>query len=364
VNEQVFQIALTRIKGLGPIRQKRLLDHFIDASGIFNASSNALREPEGIGELAFRAIESFKGFTAIEKELELLSDKNIETHFYTDESYPNRLRFCVDAPILLYTVGKMDFNKQRFVGIVGTRKASNYGKRMVRKLLEELSSLNITLVSGLAYGIDINAHRTALDYDMQNIAVLAHGLQRVYPTEHRECLKQMAANGGAITEYPYGVIPNRENFPERNRIIAGLCDALVLVESKKKGGAMITAELADSYNRDVFAVPGKTEDTLSRGCNFLIKRQKAHMLEDPQDLIRQMNWIPSSKKKKVQKQLFVPMGKNEEKIVSFLSEQGTSHLEEIAQGIKLNSTQIALHLLELEINGVIRSMPGSIYALC
>ncbi len=365
-DERIYQLALTRVKGLGPIRQKKLIEHFTTASSVFQASVKELSELEGLGQIAARKIKKFSAFDAVEKDLVEIDKRGISTHFYTDKSYPNRLRFCDDSPVLLYSSGNIDFNREKFVAIVGTRRATNYGKRMLESILEGLSSAGITLVSGLAYGIDIHAHISALKYDIQNIAVLAHGLDKVYPDSHASALKKMAKKGGAVSEYTLGVKPDRENFPERNRIIAGLADATIVVESKRQGGAMITAEIADGYHRDVFAVPGKIEDPLSAGCNYLIKRNKAHLLESAEDLLRLMNWKEFEKRKKLgaQKKLFVQLSSRDEQILSFLKEKGTCHNEEIAGLLGVSPSQLALHMLELEMNGLVRSHPGGLYSIC
>jgi DNA processing protein len=366
VEERVFQLALTRVRSLGPVRQRKLIEQFGSAKQIFESTLSEISAVNGIGRLAASKIKSYKQFEGLRVELEEAKAKGLDIHFYTDDSYPNRLRFCADAPNLLYSIGNIDLNKERFVSIVGTRRATNYGKRMVKKLIEQLSEHRVNLVSGLAFGIDIYAHREALKYSIQNIAVVAHGLDRIYPNEHRQSVKSMLANGGLISEYPFGVKPDKEHFPERNRIIAGLTDATVVVESKKKGGAMITAEIADGYHRDVFAVPGKTEDALSQGCNFLIKKNRAHLLEDANDLLDIMNWRDQNETKKqgTQKKLFVSLTKKDEQILAFLKENGTSHTEEIARSLNTTTSKLALQMLELEMNGLVRSHPGSLYSFC
>ena len=366
IEERVYQIALTRVKSLGPVRQRKLIEYFGSAKACFQSSEVELSSVEGIGSLAARNIMNFNGFEKIQIEYDELSSKGLQIHFFSDDSFPNRLRYCSDAPNLIYSLGSINFNKERFVSIVGTRRATNYGKRTVKKLLEELSEHKINLVSGLAYGIDIYAHREALKYDMQNIAVVAHGLDRVYPNEHRQTVKSMISNGGVISEYGFGVKPDKEHFPERNRIIAGLADATIVIESKRKGGALITAEIADGYHRDVFAVPGKTEDPLSEGCNFLIKKNKAQLIEKADDLLRAMNWIQESNKKKLgtQKKLFVSLSRKEEEIIAFLQKSGPCHSEEIARELSTTVGMLALQMLELEMSGLVRSHPGSIYSLC
>ena len=248
---------------------------------------------------------------------------------------------------------------------MGTRNNTDYGKAVCEKLIEELTDKNILIVSGLAFGIDTIAHKAALKQQLPTVGVLAHGLDRIYPAQNKSLAAQMTGNGGLLTDYPSKTNPDKQNFPKRNRIVAGICDALVVIESSIKGGSLITAELANSYNKDVFALPGKTTDLKSEGCNYLIKQNKASLIAHAHDLMAAMNWGSTvSKKKKMQRELFIELTPPEKMIVDILQSKEQFHVDELFAQSALSSSAMAGALLSLEMQGIVQNMPGKIYKLC
>ncbi|RYG08220.1 MAG: DNA-protecting protein DprA, partial [Chitinophagaceae bacterium] len=286
----IHKIALTLIKGVGSMLSKNLLLHFGDAEAVFKASFAQLMKVDGIGEKTAKSILHTDAVTLAEKEIEFLEKHQIKLLFYTDEGYPKRLKNCYDAPILLYYKGTSDLNHPRVISIVGTRNATSYGKTLCKQLTEMLKPYDVLIVSGLAHGIDAAAHKECVQAEVPTVGVLGHGLDRIYPAVHRELAAKMIKNGGLLTEFLPGSNPDRENFPKRNRIIAGMADVTVVIEASIKGGALITAEIANSYNRDVYAFPGRVSDEFSEGCNFLIKTNRAGLINHPKDLIYYLGW--------------------------------------------------------------------------
>jgi DNA processing protein len=293
-----------------------------------------------------------------EKEIKLMEKNNINHLFYTDKQYPNKLKLCTDSPINLYYKGNIDWNNQRFLSIVGTRKSTQFGKEYTQNLISELAQYNIVIVSGLAFGIDIAAHKAALHNGLDTVAALAHGLDRVYPSQHANVAQEIMQQGALLSDYMCGVAPDRQNFPSRNRIVAGISDATIVIESSKKGGSLITADIANSYNRDVFAVPGKPIDKQSEGCNYLIKNYKAILLHNINDIVKNLNW--DLQEKTVQQSLFNSLTTEEELIIEVL-EQKALHVDEIKQKLQWHSSKIAKHLLQMEFKDIIIPLPGKIY---
>ncbi|MGF1924010.1 MAG: DNA-processing protein DprA, partial [Bacteroidia bacterium] len=286
----VYNIALTLIKNVGSRQAKKLLNTFGSAEAVFAAKKAKLLEIEGIGEKIASSILNTDALVKAEKQVAFIKKHKIEVLFYTDNNYPKRLRECYDAPILLYFRGEANFNQERVIGIVGTRNATTYGKQLCKSLVELLKPYGVLIISGLAYGIDITAHKESLNLNIPTVGVLGHGLDRIYPAAHSEIARNMTKGGGLLTEFLPETNPDKENFPKRNRIIAGLCDVLVVVEASRKGGALITADIANSYFKDVYAFPGRTNDLYSEGCNFLIKTNRAGLINDPKDLVFYMGW--------------------------------------------------------------------------
>lgn len=362
-NDLLYQISLTRIPNIGPVQAKILVDHFGDCCDIFRASTKELENLEGIGTVKAKCIKSFEDFTAAEDEIIFIEKYKIETLFLKDSQYPQRLLNCYDPPTLLYYRGNADLNASRVINIIGTRNHTDYGRQVTEQLIDELQSQQVLIVSGLAYGIDAIAHKAAIQNNLQTVGVLAHGLDTIYPPQHTSLAKQMVLNGGLLTEFRKETKPDKHNFPRRNRIVAGMCDATIVVETACKGGSMITAELANGYNRDVFAFPGKVTDAKSAGCNHLIKNNKAVLLQDSQQLIETLGWFSKKTKRKEQKELFIALSNDEQILVDILKEKETVHIDEIYLKSGLTSSTVAASMLNLEFENVLVSLPGKMYKL-
>lgn len=364
-NELLFQLALTLIPNIGDVQSKILVQHFGDAKSIFKAKTQTLEKIEGIGTIRANSIKEFDEFHIAEKELEFIEKYKIRPFFLTDKDYPQRLLNCYDSPTLLFYKGTADLNASKVIAIVGTRTNTDYGKQFTDKLVKDLSEQNITIISGLAFGIDAFAHKAALKNDLPTVGVVGHGLDKIYPSDHAGLAKDMIKNGGGIlSEFFSGTKPDKHHFPLRNRIVAGISDATVLVETNIKGGSMITANLADAYNRDVFAVPGRVNDTKSSGCNHLIKHNKAILLTDADELLEVMGWKEKTKSKtKKQRELFIELSAEEKQIIQLLQEKDTVHIDEINLTSGLSSSTIASVILNLELQNVVASLPGKMYKL-
>jgi DNA processing protein len=282
--------------------------------------------------------------------------------YYQDEKYPNRLKHCIDSPVLLFTSGTIDLNNRKIISIVGTREITSYGTEFCKKLIEDLAPLNPVIVSGFAYGVDIVAHKAAMENELQTIGVVAHGLNQVYPKVHKKYIAKMEENGGFLTEFWSTSNPEKENFVKRNRIVAGISEATIVIESAEKGGSLITANLANDYNRDVFAVPGRTSDKFSQGCNNLIKTQRANLLTSAADLIYILNWkLEQKEQKNIQKQLFVTLENEEQKIYDYLLKNGKQLLDVIALDCDFPVFRISSILLNMELKGLVRPLPGKLF---
>ncbi|RYY19363.1 MAG: DNA-protecting protein DprA, partial [Sphingobacteriaceae bacterium] len=299
-----------------------------------------------------------------EQELQFIQKNKIQTIFVTDANYPKRLKSCIDSPIMLYFKGKTDLNRQRIISIVGTRKITNYGKQLCEELVDSLKNYNVTVVSGMAYGVDICAHKACVKHQVATVGILAHGLDRLYPSIHRNTAEKMLDEGGLLTEFPSQTNPDRENFPKRNRVIAGLADATIVIEASVKGGALITAEIANSYNRDVFTFPGRIGDEFSEGCNFLVRFNKAGLLTSYADLAEQMGWLDQVLTPKKQQLLFpLDLNPEEKMIFNMLESGGQTGIDDLSIKTNLPVSILAMNLLNLEMQGVVRSSPGKSYSL-
>ena len=366
MNEQLlYQIALTCIPKVGDVTAKKLIAYCGSAASVFNESVKTLEKIPGIGEINARAILNNKSEAIIraEEELKFIHNHQITTHFYLNDDYPNALKHCEDGPILIYSKGEIKFNQNYVISIVGTRMATDYGKEFCDNLVKDLKAHHPIIVSGLAYGIDVCAHKSALSNNLPTIGVMAHGLDRVYPSQHSNIAHQMLENGGLITSYKSNTNPDRENFPKRNRIVAGISEATIVIESSKKGGSLITAELANSYNRDVFALPGKITDTQSEGCNWLIKTNKAHLIQSVKDIEYIMGWEAKKQKEKLQPNLFESLTEEQKLVAEILSQNGKTTIDEIALKAKLPMSKTTTLLLDLEFSGKVKSLPGKTYKL-
>lgn len=363
----LYQIALTLVPQIGPVQGRNLATHFETARDIFHASANTLKRIDGIGEARAAAIKSFRDFIQAEKEVIFIEQFRIKPLFITHPAYPRRLLNCCDCPVLLYFKGNADLNAARIISVIGTRSHSEYGRLATEKLIADLAHPDILVISGLAHGIDAIAHKAALKNGLPTVGVLAHGLSQVYPSQHTSLAREIVKEGGGLlTEFMSPAMPDRHQFPARNRIVAGLSDATIVVETGVKGGSMITAELANGYNRDVFAVPGKITDPKSAGCNYLIRNHKAFLLPDATALKESMNWNNdphSSGKSNKQKQIFIELSTEERLLVELLQEKGPMHIDEINQRSGLSSSTVAVAILNMELQNIIFAHPGKLYSL-
>ena len=351
------------LPGVGDILAKNLVAYCGSAEAVFKEKKQALAKIPGIGSATAAKISSAKPLQRAEEELRFVQEKNVQLFFYLDNDYPKRLKHCSDGPILLYYKGNASLNPDRALAMVGTRNATAHGKQLTEKLVESLKPYHASVISGLAYGIDITAHKAAVDHNVPTIGVLAHGLDRIYPALHTKIADQMLENGGLLTELPSGTNPDRENFPKRNRIIAGMTDATIVVEAAAKGGALITAEIAHGYNRDVFAVPGRPDDVYSAGCNKLIYLNKAAILRSAKDFEFYLNWESEkdAAKKQDQTKLFIDVAPEEEPITEVLRVNGKTHIDALCQKAGLPISQTVQLLFSLELKGAIRTHPGKVY---
>lgn len=363
MNDLIYKIGVSLMKDIGPIGAKNLIAHCGSPQAIYSESVRALEKIPGIGTTTAKKITSQKDLSRAEKELSFIQRNHIQVLYYLDTAYPFRLKQCLDSPILLYVKGNIDLNKSKIISVVGTRKASEYGTGFCQRLIDELAPQNISVISGLAYGIDIAAHRAALKNKLPTAAVVAHGLDQIYPAVHRKEANKMLENGAIISEFISGTVADKENFPKRNRIVAGLSDATIVIESASKGGSLITAELANSYNRDVFALPGRINDHQSVGCNHLIKTNKAHLLESYKDVNYIMGWNDQPTPQHVQTNLFTELDSDEEHIVSLLRENRKMSIDTIGIAANFPISKVSSVLLNLEFAGVVKSLPGKVYQL-
>ncbi len=364
-DELLYQLSLTLIPNIGPVQAKILLNQY-DVQDIFKAKKSALEKLEGIGSIRAASIKSFIDFSKAEEEIAFIEKYKINVLFITHKDYPKRLLNCYDSPTLLFYKGEAELNHEKVIAIIGTRNHTDYGKQITEKLIEELREQNAVVISGLAYGIDAIAHKAALKNNLLTVGVLAHGLDQVYPAQHTGLAKEMLkAGGGLLTEFKSKSKPDKHNFPTRNRIVAGISDATIVIETGIKGGSMITAELANNYNRDVFAFPGKVTDAKSAGCNYLIKNNKAVLLTDAQELIELMGWEEKGQKLKVrsQRELFIELSDDEKIIIGILKEKNSVHIDEINHKSGLSSSSVAAAILGLELQNVVLSLPGKLYQI-
>ncbi|TND09500.1 MAG: DNA processing protein [Bacteroidetes bacterium] len=363
-DEPLSRIALSLVPNIGPVLARKLVSHCGSASAVFHEKKRLLERIQGIGVATASAVNDHRVFWRAEEELGFIEKNKIQTWFFLDNEYPRRLKHCYDAPVILYHIGNTNFNNTRVVGIVGTRRVTPYGADLCEKLIRELEPYNVLVVSGLAYGVDSIAHKTAVECGLQTVGVLAHGLDNLYPNENRGLAKKMIKNGGLLTEYTSNTNPDRENFPSRNRIVAGLLDALIVVESGVEGGSLITVEYAINYNRDVFAFPGAVGEERSAGCNKIIRTHKAGLIESGADLARIMSWeLNDIRKPSPQPALPIALDPEEEKIVNSMRGQGNLYLDEISSVSGISMSRAASILLHLEFTGIVKSLPGKLYRL-
>ena len=355
-------LTLKKIPNLGDSSIKKMIRAVGSVSGIFNEQPSHLLQIKGIGNVKIKEIHQSKYRIAAEKELKFIEKENIQYTIYDQDTYPNRLKHCLDGPVVLFSRGRINLNQKKTLSIVGTRKATHYGTRFCEELIEQLAPVDPVIISGFAYGIDIAAHQASIKHNLQTIGCLAHGFHLIYPKAHKKYVSQMESNGGFFTDFWSSDAFDRKNFLSRNRIIAGLSEATIVIESADKGGSLVTAEIASSYHRDVFAVPGRIHDPLSKGCNMLIKTQKAHMITSAADLLYMLNWqLEEHPKPAFQKKLFVELTPDEEKIHSYLENNGKTILDSIALQCKLPIFKVSSILLTMELKGLIKPLPGKLF---
>lgn len=364
--EQIFQVALTRVPTIGYVHAKLLLNHFGSAAAIFAASSPQLQAIEGIGENRARNIRQFTAFSDCKKIVEKSIDKGIRLIGYGCPEYPETLKDCYDPPSLLYSTGTGSLNLAKSVAIIGTRNHTDYGRQITEKLVKALATNNICIISGMAYGIDGLAHRTALDSGAPTIGVLAHGLDHIYPAAHTGMAKEMLRQGGAlVTEFPIGTKAERHHFPIRNRIVAGISKAVIIIETGIKGGSMITAGMANGYNIPVFAIPGRLTDKFSVGCNQMIRNNKAIPYTSLEEFLEEMQWqtqVPAPNKA-TQLNLLPELDPPSTLLVHLLGKHAVLPLDQLYILSGLEAGTAAKAVLDLELSGIIKLLPGRRYTL-
>ncbi len=363
-DDKLFAILrLQKAKGIGSILARKLIVQVGDVTDVFNEKPTVLSKINGIGTYALKNLLDETHLNKIEKEVAYIKNNKIEYSYFLEKDYPSNLQQCVDAPIILFKDGGIDFTNTKLISIVGTRNISAYGRDFCNQLIEELSEYNPVIVSGFAYGVDICAHKAALKNNLQTIAVLAHGFEQIYPKVHKKYIHQVNEKGGFLTEFWHDENPLRENFLKRNRIVAGISKATIVIESADKGGSLVTADIANSYNRDVFAVPGRSTDIYSKGCNNLIKNNKAHLLTSATDIVKMLNWDVKESVKPIQKQLFLDLNEDEQKIHDFLFANGQQLLDVISLTCNIPIFQLSSLLLQMELKGIIKPLPGKMFEI-
>ena len=359
-----YLLALQKVKNIGDISAKKLLRHFGSAKAVFEAAKRNDITVQDIGSVMIKSLKQFNDWQRVSDEIKYIEQNRLKVVSIFDEAYPYRLQHAPDGPILFFYQGNADLNHSRMISIVGTRNMTSYGKRMVAELIEGLADYNPLIVSGLAYGVDIEAHLQALKHNLPTIAVLGHGFQRIYPAIHQKVARQMLDNGGLISEFWHTDPVDRNNFLKRNRIVAGMAEAVIIIESGVKGGALVTADIANSYNRDVFAIPGRTTDTFSKGCNNLIKQNKAALITDAQDIIKMLQWTEDKiKPANPQLNLFVDLNDDEQLIFDLLQAEAKMSLDEMSLKLEMPVSKMAQILLQMELNNIVTSLPGKFFEL-
>jgi len=360
----LYQLTLCLIPGVGGVTAKKLISYCGGVDAVFKEKKASLLKIPGIGEHLATSVMTQNGFARAEKEMSFLEKHQLTPLFFLDKNYPARLKHCEDGPIMLFVKGNAQLNAEKVVGIVGTRSITDYGRSKCTELVEGLVRHKALVVSGLAYGVDACAHKKALETGLETAAVLGHGLDRIYPQLHQPLAKKIAGQGALVTEFFTETKPDRENFPQRNRVIAGMSDAIIVIEAASSGGALITATIANSYNRDVFALPGRTTDTYSRGCNWLIKTNKANLLENINDLEYIMGWASGKENNKnLQPVLFPELDTEEEILVNFLRQNPDASIDLMVAKTPFTVSKISALLLGLEFKGAVQPLPGKTYKL-
>ncbi|MEE9373815.1 MAG: DNA-processing protein DprA [Saprospiraceae bacterium] len=362
-NDLKYQIALTRISGIGNITAKTLINHCGNAEAVFNAKKKDLTSISTIGDFVANAVQNANVEELSKYSIDQLSKhRSVKPIFYTDEDYPQRLKHHDASPLLLYADGSADLNAHRTVAIIGTRNCTEYGVMQCERLVEGLKEYGVQIISGLAYGIDGCAHRKAVKIGISNLAILGSGLDVIYPPSHDKLAQKIKTNGAIISQFDFGTGPDRQNFPIRNQVVAAMSDVVVVIQSKKSGGSMITAEYANNMNKDVFAIPGRIGDEVSEGCNNLIKQHKANLLQTAKDIGYVMRWEPQEKVE-AQLRLFEELNESERTIVEVLKKKDAIDIDTLHFTLERPLSMLSSQLLSLEFKGIVKSLPGKRYAL-
>lgn len=363
MQDLLYKIGITKIPLVGPVLAKNLISYCGGVKAVFEARKKELIKIPGIGAQTAENIIKQDGLKIAEQEINFIEKNKIQPLFYLDKNFPGRLKHFNDCPIMLYHKGNTNLNYHRTVAIVGTRKPSVHGISICEEIVQDLKAYNPLIISGLAYGIDITAHRKCLDIGLNTVGVLGHGFGKIYPAQHKRTAEYMINQGGILTEYTHGTPPDRENFPMRNRIVAGLCDALIVIETAARGGSIITAQLGNNYNRDVFAIPGRVKDKNSQGCNLLIKSHRAALMESVEDIAYVMRWNKNGVEQPIQKKLFLELTEGEKVVIDLLQKEEELGIDKLTYEAKMTNSQIASLLLELEFKGLVKTLPGKRYVL-
>jgi len=358
-SELIAVLRLQNAPNIGDVTAKKLIAHCGSPEAVFKDKLHHLRKIDGIGSAKLRGLFDSEHLAAAQSEYEFIQKNDISYAYFMDSSYPSLLKHCIDSPILLFGRGNIDCGTRKIISVVGTRNMTSYGKAFCEAFIADIAPLDPIIVSGFAYGVDICIQKAAVKHGIQTIGCLAHGLNQIYPKVHSRYMADVERNGGFLTEFWSTQNPDRENFLKRNRIIAGMSEATVVVESAEKGGSLVTADLTYGYNRDVFAVPGRAGDKYSTGCNNLIKQQKAHMLTSAADLVYLLGWeLKKEKPRGVQKQLFAELNETERIVYTYLQKEGKQLMDTIALECSLPIFKTSSTLLNMEMKGVIRPLPG------
>ena len=365
--EKIYQVALSNVEGVGSVFFRQLISHCGSAESVFKAKTDKLLKIPGVGRVVIEGLKNKELISDAEKTLIKAEKQGAQLLFSTDKNYPSRLKPLYDAPAVLYYKGSASLDHFRSIGIVGTRQATEYGKKVTESIVEQSKNYNPLIVSGLAYGIDITAHKAAIDFGLPTIAVMASGIDVIYPSQHEKYIDQILNNGGIISENPFGKQPLRNMFLSRNRIIAGLSDASIVIESAVKGGSLVTAEFANNYHRQVFAVPGTLTNKASEGCNKLIQQNKANIYTQINDLVETLNWDLEENQDKIKfkkNDVDLSMFTDEEaQVISHLRTHGAMQIDELSWQTQVPLNRLASLLLNLEFQGIIKAMPGKKFGL-
>jgi DNA processing protein len=361
--EKIYLLALHRLSKIGDSTAKKLLELFGSAEAIFSEKSQNLEKINGLGTKRIYSLKRDVDLDGAERELKFIEDNDIDFLFFKDADYPDKLKHCIDSPVILFKKGNIDLKHKKIISIVGTRKITSHGINFTEKLVEDLSIFNPVIVSGFAYGTDITAQKSAIEHKLQTIGCLAHGLNQIYPKVHKRYVDSVLEHGGFFTDFCSDDEFDRNNFLKRNRIIAGLSEATIVIESAEKGGSLVTADIANAYNREVFALPGRFSDKMSVGCNDLIKKQQALLMTSAADVAYILNWDINKKPKPRQTQLFVELNQEEQIVVEALKSHQKAELDPLALACQIPTSKLSSILLALELKGIVRPLPGKQFEL-